>query len=120
MRHRLKKFTHFKKKDRDHRSALLRNLLTSLFTHKAIMTTEKQAKAIVGEADRLVNVVNTLSEGNAIREVSSILFTKEASLELFRNIAPGYKGQTSGFTRITAIKYRDGDSAKIVKLEFTK
>ena len=43
---------------------------------------------------------------------------KEASLELFKNVAPKYKGnKTSGFTRATAVNLRDWDNAKIVKLE---
>ena len=57
-------------------------------------------------------------EMNAIRAVMAVLFTKEASLELFNNVAPQYKGEkTSGFTRTTAIKQRDGDNAKIVLIE---
>ena len=37
---------------------------------------------------------------------------------MLSDIAPKYKdNKTSGFTRITAVKYRDWDSAKIVKLE---
>ena len=55
---------------------------------------------------------------NAIRYASTYLFTEEASRELFTNIAPKYKGKkTSGFTRMTPIKYRDGDNAKLVALE---
>jgi len=119
MRHRVKKVK-FHTKDKDHRSAVLRNLLTSFFTHKAITTTEKQARAIVGEIDRLINVANGDNKMNAIREVLSVLFTKAASVELFDNVAPKFKDQTSGFTRITAIKYRDGDAAKVVKLELVK
>jgi large subunit ribosomal protein L17 len=50
--------------------------------------------------------------------VMQYLFTKESSLELFKNIAPKYKGvKTSWFTRITPIKYRNWDNAKIVLLE---
>ncbi len=120
MRHRVKKFKNFKKKDLDHRNAMLRNLLTSFFTHKAMMTTEKQARAIVGEIDRLINVANTAREGLAIREIASILFTKQAGIELMTQVAPKFKGLTSGFTRITPIKYRDGDSAKVVKIELVK
>lgn len=120
MRHRVKKYKNFKKKDLDHRTAMLRNLLTSFFTHKAITTTEKQAKAIVGEIDRLINVANTKEHGLAVREIASILFTKQAGKELLNVIAPQYKAITSGFTRITPIKYRDGDSAKVVKLELVK
>ncbi|MDD3303285.1 MAG: L17 family ribosomal protein, partial [Candidatus Gracilibacteria bacterium] len=36
---------------------------------------------------------------------------------LFKNVAPKFKGRTCGFTRITPIKYRDGDNAKLVLLE---
>lgn len=95
-----------------------RNLVTQVFLHKAIKTTEKRARAIVPMIDRLINVVNTKDEMNAIRYAMTFLFTKESSLELFQNVAPKYKGQkTSGFTRITPIKYRDGDNAKLVLLE---
>lgn len=120
MRHRVKKYLHFKKKDVDHRNAMIRNLLTSIFTHKSLMTTEKKARALSAFVDRLINVVNTKDEMNAIRTVSEYLYTKDSSLELFKNIAPKYKGETSGFTRITPIKYRTGDNAKLVKIELTK
>lgn len=119
MRHRVNK-THFHKKDLDHRTAMLRNLLTSLFTHKSIVTTEKRAKAILQDVDRLVNLANSDDKMNAIRSAMSVLFTKESSVELFEHVAPKFKGLSSGFTRITPIKYRDGDSAKVVKLEFVK
>lgn len=95
-----------------------RNLLTSLFLHKSIKTTEKKAAAIVPFVDRMINVVNTKDEMNAIRYVMEYLFTKESSVELFKNVAPKFKGtRTSWFTRITPIKYRDWDNAKLVLLE---
>ncbi len=118
MRHRVRKHLKFKKKDFSHRKAMQRNLLTSFFLHKQIKTTEKKAKFIVPMIDKLINTVNTKDEMNAIRYVMEYLFTKESSLELFKNVAPKYKWKkTSGFTRITPIKYRDGDNAKIVLLE---
>jgi len=118
MRHRVRKHLKFKKKDFQHRKAMERNLLTSFFLHKSIKTTEKKAKFIVPMIDKLINTVNTKDEMNAIRYVMQYLFTKESSVELFKNVAPKYKGtKTSGFTRITPIKYRDGDNAKIVLLE---
>ncbi len=68
--------------------------------------------------DKLINTVNTKDEMNAIRYVMTYLFTKEASIELFKNVAPKYKDKkTSGFTRTLPIKYRDGDNAKLVLLE---
>jgi large subunit ribosomal protein L17 len=108
----------FNQKSVEHRKAMMRNLLTSFFTHKSIKTTEKKARFVVPMIDKLINVVNTKDEMNAIRAVMAYLYSKESSLELFKNIAPKYKGKkTSGFTRIVPLKYRDGDSAKLVLLE---
>jgi large subunit ribosomal protein L17 len=46
------------------------------------------------------------------------LYTKESSKDLFEHVAPKYKGtKTSWFTRVTPIKYRDGDNAKLVLVE---
>lgn len=117
MRHRCKKNLKFNWKDMAQRRALERSLLTNFFLHKTIMTTEKRAKFIVPKIDKLINIVNSKDEINAIRQVMTYVYTKESSLELFKNIAPKYKGKTSGFTRITPVKYRDGDSAKVVLLE---
>lgn len=118
MRHRVRKNLKFNNKSSAHRDAMKRNLLTSFFLHKSLQTTEKKAKAIVPMIDKLINVVNTKDEMNAIRYVMQYLYTKEASLELFKNVAPSYKDKKrSGFTKMTAVKLRDGDSAKIVKLE---
>ncbi len=116
MRHRMKKFGHFKTKDRDHRDSMIRNLLTSFFLHSEIVTTEKRALAISGMIDKLINVANEENQLNAIREVGSVLFTKESSVLLFERAAK-FKDRKSGFSRITPIKYRDGDSAKLVKIE---
>lgn len=118
MRHRVRKHLKFNGKSFEHRDAMQRNLLTSLFLHKSIKTTEKKAKSIIPLVDKLVNVVNTKDELNAIKFVMKYLYTKDSSLELFKNVAPKYKGErTSGFTRITPIKYRDGDNAKLVVIE---
>ena len=118
MRHRVRKHLKFSNKTFQHRDALLRNLATSFFEHKSLKTTQKKAKAVLPLIDKLINVVNTKDEMNAIRQVKQYLYTKNSSIELFTNVAPKYKGdKTSGFTRITPIKYRDWDWAKLVMLE---
>jgi large subunit ribosomal protein L17 len=94
-----------------------RSLLTNFFLHKAIKTTEKRAKFVVPMIDKLINIVNTKDEMSAIRKVMAYLYTKESSVELFKIVAPKCVGKTSGFTRITPIKLRDGDNAKVVLLE---
>lgn len=118
MRHRVKKNLKFNWKTFQHRKAMERNLLTNLFLHKSIKTTLKKAQAIVPMVDRLVNVVNEKEEMNAIRYVMEYLYTRESSVELFKNVAPKFKWvKNSWFSRITPIKYRDGDNAKLVLLE---
>ncbi len=118
MRHRVKKHLKFTCKDFSHRNAMQRNLLTSFFMHKSIKTTEKRAKLIVPMIDKLINKANSENEMNAIRYAMKYLFTKASSIELFSNVAPKYKWKkTSGFTRMTPVKYRDWDNAKLVLLE---
>ena len=48
--------------------------------------------------------------------ISGELFTKEASVSLM-TLAKKYEKVAGGYTRITPIKYRDGDAAKLVKIE---
>lgn len=117
MRHRVNTTFKFNHKDVDHRLAALRNLITSFFMHKSLITTPKRARALSIMVDKLVNVVNTKDEMNAIREVGQYVFTKESSIELFKNIAPKYKEKKCGITTTTAIKYRAGDNAKLVKIQ---
>ena len=117
MRHRVKNTFKFNHKDGEHRSAVLRNLATSFFMHKSLVTTQKRARALSIIVDNLVNVVNSKDEMNAIREVEKFVFTKESSIELFKNIAPKYKDKKCGLTSITPVKFRDGDNAKLVKIQ---
>ena len=118
MRHKVRKNLKFNNKTFAHRRAMQRNLITSFFLYKSIKTTEKKAKSIIPLIDKCINTVNSKSEMNAIRYVMQYIFTENASKELFKNIAPKYKDtKSSWFTRITPIKYRDGDNAKIVSLD---
>lgn len=119
MRHRVKKTFDFNHKPGNHSRSVLRNLATSLFLHKSLVTTEKRAKALSILADRMVRMVNTAdSTMNAIRSAMQTLYTEQSSRELVDRVAPKFKDRPSGCTRITPIKYRDGDSAKLVKIEF--
>jgi large subunit ribosomal protein L17 len=95
MRHKVETNLDFSNKDRDHAKAVLRNLLTSFFVHKSLITTQKKAKALSVYVDKLVNVVNTKDKMNAIRFVARYVFTQKSSLELFNTIAPKYKERKS-------------------------
>lgn len=103
----------------DQRKALKRSLVDSLFLRGAIKTTEAKAKALVSEAEKLITrarkKVEKKEEMNAVRDLKQVLYTEEASKNALAYIKETKK--TSGFTRTTRIKYRDGDNALIVMVE---
>ena len=69
MRHQVRKHKKFNRKDKNHRDAMLRNLVSALIEHGSIQTTEKRAKAMVPVIDRLMNIAKEDNLMNAIRKV---------------------------------------------------
>ncbi len=117
MRHRVKKHLHLSGKDKAHRNSVVRSLASALFEHKAIVTTEKRALAVEPLVHRLIEIAKSEhTEYNKIRLITSEVFTDIASRSVIA-MAPEYKDRNGGYTRITPIKYRDGDAALLVKLE---
>lgn len=114
MRHRKKK--PILNRPADQRKAMMRNLITSLFQYGKLQTTDARAKALASEAEKLISKVKRQKETfNAIRELNRVLFNENAAKKALSYIQGTKK--TSGFTRATKIKYRDGDNALIVQIE---
>ena len=59
MRHRV--FGHHLGRDTAHRKALFRNLIRELYLHERIVTTEAKARAVRGDAERLITRPNAVS-----------------------------------------------------------
>lgn len=116
MRHKVLKRKKFNNKDKNHRDAMIRNLVGALIDHGSIETTEKRAKVLIPVIDRLINVAKGDNKMNAIRQAGAVLYTEATSKRLFER-AEQAKDRNSGYTRITPIRLRDGDNAKIVKVE---
>ena len=99
----------------DQRKALMRNLITALFLNGSIKTTEAKAKALSSKAEKLISKIKRKDDMNAIRDLKQVVFTKESSqkaLEYARNTK-----RTSGFTRVTKVGVRAGDSAVMAQIE---
>jgi len=96
--------------------AMLRNLVTSLFEHGKIETTDTRAKELRGVADRMVTLAkqNTL---HAKRLVARTVRTRAAITKLFDVIAPGLAERQGGYTRIIKVRTRHGDAAPISLIE---
>jgi large subunit ribosomal protein L17 len=117
MRHRVKKHLHLSGKDKAHRKSVVRSLVSALFEHNSIVTTEKRALAMTPVIHDLIQIGKSEhSEYNKIRFIAPKVFTENASRAVIKK-GLEYKDRTGGYTRITPIKYRDGDSALLVKIE---
>ena len=117
MRHRVS----FRKLSRthEHRRALLRNLVTSLFLHERIETTVAKAKEARRVAERMITFAKR-GDLSARRHVDSYLFDESATKKLFDTIAPWYKERAGGYTRIIRKGRRLGDAGEIAVFELVK
>jgi large subunit ribosomal protein L17 len=121
-----------------HRKALRRNLVTALLYHEHIETTEAKAKAIRGQAEKLITLAKRglvaeqedpsrgvharrLAAGRLNRWVTEPDGTVVDVLErLFEEIAPRYMERPGGYTRIYKLGPRKGDAAPMVLLELVE
>ena len=100
----------------DHRLAMFRNLLTSLFRHERVLTTEAKAKAIRGTADEMVTLAKRESL-HARRQVLSMVNDTVVVGRLFDTIAARFADRHGGYTRIVRVGTRPGDASTMVYLE---
>ena len=100
----------------DHRLAMFRNLLTALFRHERVLTTEAKAKAIRGTADEMVTLAKRESL-HARRQVLTMVPDAVVVGRLFDTIAARFADRHGGYTRIVRVGPRPGDAAPMVFLE---
>ncbi len=108
-----------------HRRALFKNLITELFRHERIRTTEAKAKAVRGDAEKMITIAKRSLAGDtslvaARRRVVARLNDPEVAKNLFSDIAPRYESRDGGYTRILKLGPRPGDGAQMVLLELVE
>lgn len=99
-----------------HRKALLSNMASSLIEHKRIVTTLAKAKALRGYVEPLITKSKN-DTTHSRRVVFSYLKSKEATAELFRDVAPKVMDRPGGYTRIIKLGNRLGDNAEQAMIE---
>ena len=114
MRHRQKKVK--LSRDYDHRRALVKNLVRSLFLHGRIETTLTKAKAALPLSERIINRIkrNNLT---GRRFAYSLFGDQKLVNQIATLIVPRFKNNQGGVVRLRKIKKRKGDNALIVALE---
>ena len=103
----------------EHRRALMRNLVTELFRHERIETTQAKAKEARRVAERMITFAKR-GDIHARRQVDSFLMSKEVTRKLFDTIAPWYTERPGGYTRVLKTRARLGDGGEMAFLELVK
>jgi large subunit ribosomal protein L17 len=100
----------------NHRKALFRGLVTSLFDHLKIETTTAKAKAIKGMAEKMITL-GKKGDISSRRLALSRVPNKKIVTKLFTEIAPKIE-RSSGYLRVVKSRFRAGDNADMAILEF--
>ena len=99
-----------------HRKAMMANMASSLIEHKRIVTTLAKAKALRGFVEPLITKSKN-DTTHSRRVVFSYLRSKEATAELFREVAPKVMDRPGGYVRIIKLGKRLGDNAETAMIE---
>ena len=106
-------------RDSGHRKSLYRNLVTALLKNEKIVTTEAKAKEIRPMAEKMITL-GKKSGLNSYRQAIAFITDEKVTEKVFQELGPRYKERSGGYTRITRLEPRLGDSAQMVQLELVK
>ncbi len=99
-----------------HRKAMFRNMVTSLFKYDRISTTEAKAKELRKWADSIVTLAKR-GDLHARRQILSIIMEKDVAHKLFAEAGARFGAVAGGYTRLTKIGLRAGDTAEMTMVE---
>ena len=99
-----------------HRRAMLNNMVTSLFEHGAITTTEAKAKELRPFAEKLITLARR-GDLHARRLVERRVKDRVVLGRLFTDIGPRFAARPGGYTRILKLGHRPGDGADVARIE---
>ena len=102
-----------------HRSAMFRNMVTSLLLHEHLHTTDAKAKELRRWADRMITL-GKRGTLHARRQALAFVRSRRVVGKLFDEIAPRFSERPGGYTRITKIGLRRGDAAPMSVIELTE
>ncbi len=99
-----------------HRRSMLRNLTLSVLRYERVRTTEARAKEVRHFVDRMIGLGK---DGSLAARRRALGWLPEPRIveKLFTDLAPRYADRSSGFTRLTRLPPRVGDSAPRMLIE---
>jgi large subunit ribosomal protein L17 len=95
-----------------HRKAILRNMVTSLFKHGQVETTDAKAKQLKPVAEKMITLAKR-GDLHARRQALSFIREKAVTHRLFDEIKDRYTNRPGGYIRIVKKGLRKGDAAPV-------
>lgn len=99
-----------------HRTAMLRNLVTSLLEHEKVKTTDAKAKEVRPLAEKLIGLAKR-GDLHARRQALAVVRKPDLVKKLFETLSPRYQSRTGGYLRIVKVGNRPGDGAPVSLVE---
>ncbi len=99
-----------------HRTAMFRNMVTSLLEHGHIRTTDTRAKEVRRWADKIITLAKR-GDLHARRQALAVVRNKKVVHKLFEEAHNLYGNRNGGYTRITKTGRRRGDAAPMSFVE---
>jgi large subunit ribosomal protein L17 len=103
----------------EHRTAMFRNMVTSLIKHERIVTTTPKAKELKRIAEKIITLAKkggTHARRLAFRDVRD----GEVLAKLFETIGPRFAARAGGYTRLVRVARRAGDNAELAMIELVE
>ena len=100
----------------EHRKAMMRNMVTSLFEHERIVTTVPKAKEARKVADKMITLAKR-GDLHARRLAARKISDREVLGKLFDDLGPRFAERPGGYTRILKLGSRRGDAAEMALIE---
>ncbi len=104
------------------RKALVKTLAAQFIIHEHVQTTEAKARVLRSYVERLITKgKHGLVKQNRVtvsRDLARFLPLPSAIRKIFDVLAPRYADRKGGYARITKLISRQGDGARIARIEF--
>jgi len=95
-----------------HRSAMVRNMVTSLFKHEQLETTDARAKELRQVAEKMITLAKR-GDLHARRQALATIREKAVVHKLFEELKDRFTDRQGGYVRIVKKENRKGDGALI-------
>lgn len=98
---------------------MYRNLVTSLFEHERVKTTDAKAKGVRSLAEKMITL-GKRGDLHARRRALRVIRRREVAAKVFDDLAERYRDRPGGYTRIVKLGIRPGDAASMSIIELVE